>query len=124
MAVCGAFFVRVQLYKYNSCREEVVKLFSFQAILDCCENAVNLADSKGRTVLHYACAEGSADCVRTLLAYHRYGGVYHNMSVYMTLCLHTIVIPYTHTHTAVTYTAPISKAPHPYTGQLQPTILG
>ena len=40
-----------------------------QAILDCCESAVNLIDNKGRTALHYACAEGSADCVRTLLAY-------------------------------------------------------
>ena len=42
-----------------------------QAILDCCESAVNLIDNKGRTALHYACAEGSTDCVRTLLAYRR-----------------------------------------------------
>lgn len=42
-----------------------------QAILDHNEGAVNLIDIKGRTVLHYACAEGSADCVRTLLSYSK-----------------------------------------------------
>ena len=117
------------LQKYNSCREEVVKLFSFQAILDCCENAVNVADSKGRTVLHYACAEGSADCVRTLLAYHRYGGLYHNMPGCDGVFTRNIDTSLTHTHThthptAATYTALTSRAPHHYTGQLQPTILG
>ena len=43
-----------------------------QAILDCSEGAVSVADSRGRMVLHYACAEGNADCVRTLLTYRRY----------------------------------------------------
>ncbi len=42
---------------------------SLQAILDCCGSSVNATDPKGRTALHYACAEGSADCVRTLLTY-------------------------------------------------------
>lgn len=76
--------------------EDAVKLFSFQAILDCCENAVNLADSKGRTALHYACAEGSADCVRTLLAYHRYRMMDSTMTslqcgFIVMVCLHTIM---------------------------------
>lgn len=45
--------------------------FLVQAILDSNESAVNMIDLKGRTVLHYACAEGSADCVRTLLSYQK-----------------------------------------------------
>lgn len=53
-------------------REESVSAKPFhhtQAILDHNEGAVSLIDGKGRTALHYACAEGSADCVRTLLSY-------------------------------------------------------
>jgi hypothetical protein len=48
-----------------------VKIFLpyMQAILDHNEGAVSLIDGRGRTALHYACAEGSADCVRTLLSY-------------------------------------------------------
>lgn len=42
-----------------------------QAILDCCPMAASFKDSKGRTALHYTCAEGSADCVRVLLACKR-----------------------------------------------------
>jgi ankyrin repeat protein len=38
-----------------------------QAILDVSEGPVNQRDEKGRTALHYASAEGSTDCVRTLL---------------------------------------------------------
>lgn len=53
-----------------------------QVILEVCENAVNYRDEKGRTVLHYACAEGSTDCVRTLISAHRYILEY----VYSDLC--------------------------------------
>ena len=43
-----------------------------QVILEVSEGMVNQCDDKGRTALHYACAEGSTDCVRTLLTVRRY----------------------------------------------------
>ena len=67
------------------------------------ESAVTFKDEKGRTALHYACAEGSTECVRALLTARR--------SVIHTFCVEVFVHKlvnydthtYTHTH-AYTHT--------------------
>lgn len=45
--------------------------YVIQVILEVNERAVNQRDEKGRIALHYACAEGSTNCVRTLLTARR-----------------------------------------------------
>ena len=42
-----------------------------QAILEVSEDSVKYCDEKGRTALHYACAEGSTECVRTIVSARR-----------------------------------------------------
>ena len=85
--------------------------------------AVNVIDVKGRTALHYACAEGSADSVRTLLSYRKsvllsynndYDKVYDKLKPIMVaaaLILHMIIID-------VISTALMIMGPHPFIGLL------
>lgn len=80
-----------------------------QAILDYNEGAVNLIDVKGRTVLHYACAEGSADCVRTLLSYQKL--VFIEKSTPISITMNVL--------SGATFTLLTIPEPHLSTGQLQ-----
>ena len=80
--------------------------------------AVNVIDVKGRTALHYACAEGSADSVRTLLSYRKsvllsYNNNYDKLKPIMAaaLILRMIIID-------VISTALMIMGPHPFIGLL------
>lgn len=103
------------------------EIFVTKAIADNFEGALNVIDAKGRTVLHYACAEGHAECVRTLLSYHRFVNKISSLLLPISVTLIFLSCPTMYTikfvMKGVICIALTIKAQHHFTGQQQQTKL-